>query len=366
MASSTRAKSYSAWPSTSRYTPRLSWRMPCARTERRAELLAEIRNASASSSPTWRPPGPMPRSSIARCSEPIIGRHGRSTGPRSLRASTAISTAAAAIRPGRRPRRARTAARPARRSTTAPRPRTRRTGHRSPVVSTYGGCGHREQVARLVVDRLPRPVRAVGPMDDVPDRACDRSPVDGHVAAARPAPGPVRRAVAGRRARGGCARSAPRPRRTRRSARTSRPAGRVSRGRHRRLDGVARAGAEGLEPDDRPEDLPHLLGRERISQDVVLEGVADRGHDDPLVERQVRVGYHPGVDVDRVTETPLAVDVEVGLEVGEVVERHVRAPSAGPGTRRAGVTTPFVYADGGGSGCARAATGGRPSRGRPA
>ena len=32
-------------------------------------------------------------------------------------------------------------------------------------------------------------------------------------------------------------------------------------------------------PDDRPEDLADLLGRERVAQDVVGERVADRGHD---------------------------------------------------------------------------------------
>ena len=55
--------------------------MACARTASTPSSSRTIRNASARSSPTGSPPGPSPRRRSARCSEPIIGRHGRWTGP---------------------------------------------------------------------------------------------------------------------------------------------------------------------------------------------------------------------------------------------------------------------------------------------
>src|SRR3954451_15813206 len=80
--------------------------------------------------------------------------------------------------------------------------------------------------------------------------------------------------------------------------------------------------SELLHPDDRLERLPELACREGVAQHVVTERVADGGHDDPLVERQIGVRHGPRVDVDRVAEPPLVVDREVVLEVREVRE-HV-------------------------------------------
>src|SRR3954468_11233948 len=81
---------------------------------------------------------------------------------------------------------------------------------------------------------------------------------------------------------------------------------------------TASARAELLDPDHRPDDLLEVRRREGLAQEVAAEVVADRGHDDALVERQVRVRHgallsgvvlHSGLpsDVDAVAETPLPV-----------------------------------------------------------
>ena len=75
---------------------------------------------------------------------------------------------------------------------------------------------------------------------------------------------------------------------------------------------------------------------ERAAQHVVAERVAERGHDHPLVERQVGARDAPGVDVDAVAEAPPAVEAgEVAREAAQVVARRVAARSAARGTRRA-------------------------------
>src|SRR3954471_1159782 len=81
--------------------------------------------------------------------------------------------------------------------------------------------------------------------------------------------------------------------------------------------------AELLDADDRPDHLLEVGRRECLAQEVTAERIADRAHDDSLVERQVRVRDVPAVDVDAVTEAPLPVHVgEIAREPLQVLQRR--------------------------------------------
>src|SRR5215216_402274 len=67
---------------------------------------------------------------------------------------------------------------------------------------------------------------------------------------------------------------------------------------------TASARAELLDPDHRPDHSLEVLRCEGLAQEVATQLVADRRHDDALVERQVRVRDRPSIDVDAVAEAP--------------------------------------------------------------
>ena len=116
------------------------------------------------------------------------------------------------------------------------------------------------------------------------------------------------------------------------------------------------------QPEDRaPNSSTPITGRspararvgERPAEHVTVERVAERGHDHPLVERQVGARHAPAVDVHAVAEAPLGVQAgEVALQLGCTLRASPRARTAGARNAACGVTTPFVYAEGGGSGFA--------------
>ena len=285
------------------------------------------------------PPGPSPRSSMARCSEPID----RPPRPLDRRRSSAPASTATVTSP----------------SSSRPRHRACRRRHRADGRIDAGQAGDRVDVVALDAGRRVdvRPVRdrkdvtalvvdglqvAVGPARG--GRGTRPRPSTGdHDTVTWPRPRSARTSAGAGRTTSGAGRSrsvdAPKlsnqamPGRAGRARRAARgPVSVVTGG---RSSPPARAGVERLHADDRPEDLAELLGRERLAQHVVRQGIADRGHDDALVERQVVAGRDARLDVDRVAETPLVVHVEVGLQVGEVVHHARRAPSAGRGTPRA-------------------------------
>src|SRR6266540_2689387 len=69
-----------------------------------------------------------------------------------------------------------------------------------------------------------------------------------------------------------------------------------------RSRGGVRAGAELLDADHGTQRALQVPTRERFAQDVVGQGVGDRGHDHALVEREVRARHDAAVDVDAVAE----------------------------------------------------------------
>src|SRR5205085_12455278 len=85
----------------------------------------------------------------------------------------------------------------------------------------------------------------------------------------------------------------------------------VAAGARRRLLLTGSARAEPLDPDHRPDHSLEVARCERLAQEVAAQLVADGGHDDALVERQVglrdcALSGAPS-DVDAVAEAPLPV-----------------------------------------------------------
>ena len=114
--------------------------MPCARTVSTPSSTCAARSADESSAPIARPPVVSVESACDRCSQPIIGRHGRRSSPALVRGVDADGHRRLAVGQRRRRHRLGPRALDVRRRT-APRPRTGARRPASPVVSAYGGCG---------------------------------------------------------------------------------------------------------------------------------------------------------------------------------------------------------------------------------